>query len=176
MHLNNWPQVVNYLMFPFILLFAFRIMTLQHIFVAAVLGYQLSMGVSCPHECKCTEAQLHVRCRSREIPRNIPPSTKRLTLDGIDLEHIPKFAFSSLRNLTYLSIEGYKINELINDTFFGLSSLEVLNMIETRTQFIHQGAFSNLPAIRNISFRNNHDIGFKTFGDSLSTAYVIALH
>ena len=130
-------------------------------------GYQLSIGVSCPHECTCTEAQLHVRCHSNEIPRNIPPSTKKLSLNGLNMDHIPKFALGSLRNLTYLSIEGGNINELINDTFFGLSSLEVLNIVETRTQFIQQDAFSNLPAIRNISFKNNHDIGFKTFGDSL---------
>ena len=142
-------------------------MALQRIFVAVVLGYQLSIGVSCPNECTCTEAQLHVRCHSKDIPRNIPPSTKMLTLDGLNLEYIPKFSFSSLRNLTYLTIEGDTISELLNDTFFGLCSLEVLNMIDTNTHIIHQDAFSNLPAIRNISFRNNHDIGFKTFGDSV---------
>ena len=141
---------------------------MRHIFVALVLaGYQLSIGVSCPHECTCTEAQLHVRCHSNEIPRNIPPSTKKLSLNGLNMDHIPKFAFGSLRNLTYLSIEGGNINVLINDTFFGLSSLEVLNIVETHTLSIQKDAFSNLPAIRNISFKNNHDIGFKTFGDSL---------
>ena len=135
--------------------------------VTLLFFYQLTIGASCPHECICDEVQLDVQCNSQDIPRLIPPSTKRLTLDGLNLDYIPMFAFSSLSNLTYLSIEGDRIRELKNDTFFGLFSLENLNMTQTRTDIIHPDTFSHLRSIRYISFAYNQGIGLKTFGDSL---------
>ena len=139
----------------------------QSTIVTLLFIYQLSIGASCPPECICDEIRLSVKCHSQEIPRLIPPSTKRLTLDGLNIEYIPKFAFSGLRNLIYLSIEGDTIRELLNDTFFGLSSLETLNMMYTLTAIIHPDTFSHLPSIRYISLTHNQEIGLKTFGDSL---------
>ncbi|KAI1731910.1 leucine rich repeat domain-containing protein [Ditylenchus destructor] len=81
----------------------------------------------CPPLCACTETTVDCHDRGlKQIPLNLPSTTTELRLEGNRIAFIPNHAFRNLRNLVRLDLSKNVIQDITEDAFFGLSSLNTL--------------------------------------------------
>ena len=68
---------------------------------------------------------------------------------------IPPYAFSDLKNLESLALNNNLIQEITNETFYGLLSLTELRLGQNNISSISKDAFSWNDDLRTVDLRNN---------------------
>lgn len=98
-----------------------------------------------------------------KMPRSISSMTKLRTLQvsnqrvSIQAQFvIPKRIFLNLQNLGFLYMHKNRIPHVTNETFAGLSALEILDMTSCSTTFIAENAFQELISLKKLFLSGNN--------------------
>ena len=109
-------------------------------------------------------------CGLTQVPTDIPPTAKEVSLYFNDINEIPYGAFSHLTQCTFLSLQNNKLSHLASGMFDGLRALQVLVLssnyiakIETET-FLHLTSCTwlSLKENRLITIRSNMFVGLQS--------------
>jgi len=141
-------------------------------------------AIACPKECRCERDGYLVDCsntRLNNIPSILPAHVRELMLDGnnitflerdnfvsrglIELEMISAVfckirrmklgAFNGLTKLTYLSLNGNEISEIIPGVFENMNNLEFLYLGNNSIEHLYSDVFSGLVNLKNLSLEGN---------------------
>lgn len=87
--------------------------------------------VKCRRGCKCerNSGWYIVNCTNfnlKRLPRNLPPKTTHLNLDGNQLTKLEADSFATLPDLRYLSVRRNAITDVDKNAFNGVPKLEVM--------------------------------------------------
>jgi len=142
-------------------------------------------AIACPEECRCERDGYLVDCsntRLNNIPSILITHVRQLVLDGnnitflerdnffsrglIELEMISAVfckirrmklgAFNGLTKLTYLSLKGNEISEIIPGVFENMNSLEFLYLGNNSIEHLYSEVFSGLVNLKNLSLEGNN--------------------
>lgn len=113
---------------------------------------------TCPKKCTCRWNFTMISCEHQElydIPSGIPNVVKQLFLGYNKLTVIESDSFSTLNNLTRLSLLNNRITELKNSSFSGLRHLKYLTLRKNKLRTISRDAFQDLVSLQNLYLTDN---------------------
>uniref|UniRef100_A0A3Q3WL80 EGF-like domain-containing protein n=1 Tax=Mola mola TaxID=94237 RepID=A0A3Q3WL80_MOLML len=141
-----------------------------------------TLSSNCPKDCSCLipDSILCYQRRSSTIPREVPPSTKKLFLfsngievltsedfDGMDslemldlsqnkLTELPERVFEHLTSLRNLDLSSNQITHISEECFQGMALLERLYLYSNQIETIHPAAFNGLEYLLELKLQGNH--------------------
>lgn len=99
---------------------------------------------ACPSECECSDTKVNCQYKFLDrVPKNIPPNTTELLLDGNIITSITKQDFHGLNDLYSLTLTSNKISYIGLGTFDKMN-LTMLQMNDNNVSIIHKSMFQNL--------------------------------
>ncbi|XP_052772750.1 protein slit-like isoform X2 [Mya arenaria] len=141
------------------------------IYVACVLCsfVDLARGVTCPLECTCTRSRMDCSFKHiRSIPTPIPPSIKKLDLQGNEISIIKTNDFKGLRHLRSLNLMKNQIQTIERGAFDDLSAMKRLRLDRNQLKHIPDLLFANMPDLQrlDLSFNRIKSVGKRTLTGS----------
>ncbi|XP_033099252.1 nephrocan-like [Anneissia japonica] len=111
----------------------------------------------CPAKCECDNIYQSLECSNvdiLEIPKNIPNSTRFISITNTQISEIKRLAFFSLHSLRMISLENNLINTVSNDCFNTSKKLRKLNLNGNRLLTFPEALFG-LKRINEIHLQGN---------------------
>ena len=120
-----------------------------------------AMTTSCPVGCTCNLASNIITCKAvssmASIVSEIPQGTHQIHIEGGSLQKLDETDFSSLKatQLLEFSITGSQLNEIQDNVFRTLSSLQKLDLSNNNIYSLTQNAFSGLSYLHGLDLSHN---------------------
>lgn len=116
--------------------------------------------VKCRRGCKCerNSGWYIVNCTNfnlKRLPRNLPPKTTHLNLDGNQLTKLEADSFATLPDLRYLSVRRNAITDVDKNAFNGVPKLEVIDLGGNALTFLASDTFKYLRRLKELHLSNN---------------------
>ena len=136
-------------------------------------------NVICPANCSCLsvdnprisgeaiEGGLHVECRTRMVPTDLPNNTTQLVLLNLQLRDFPSQSLAYLSQLKRLTIRDGSVWRLKNDSFVGLNQLTYLYVNNVDLRQIDIDTFSPLRSILVLDMSHNTQLTIRIMTDAL---------
>ncbi|XP_078514113.1 matrix-remodeling-associated protein 5 [Lissotriton helveticus] len=122
----------------------------------------LSLGfpqttLSCPHPCACyVQTEVHCTFRSlAAVPARIPKHVERMNLGFNSINSLSENSFAGLSKLELLMIHGNEIHAIPNGVFRDLSSLQVFKMSYNKLNVITGQTFQGLSGLMRLHIDHN---------------------
>ncbi|XP_026679314.1 toll-like receptor 7 [Diaphorina citri] len=118
--------------------------------------------MTCPKNCSCFHDQNWntnvVDCSEQQIstvPPRIPMDATHVYLDGNTFKTIPNHVFIGRKNMLSLYVNNSQIEVILNQTFNGLSSLQVLHLENNLITHFYGYEFDNLEKLSELYLQEN---------------------
>ncbi|XP_069060717.1 matrix-remodeling-associated protein 5 isoform X1 [Pleurodeles waltl] len=112
---------------------------------------------SCPHPCACyVQTEVHCTFRSlAAVPARIPKHVERINLGFNSINSLSENSFAGLSKLELLMIHGNEIHAIPNGVFRDLSSLQVFKMSYNKLKVITSQTFQGLSGLMRLHIDHN---------------------
>lgn len=125
--------------------------------------YACDCKMECPNACTCYHDQgwtANVVDCSRagyetQLPDQIPMDATQIYLDGNDLRELSSHAFIGRKKLRILFLNNSNVEIIHNRTFYGLKSLEILQLNHNVIRELNGHEFHGLEMLRELYLHNN---------------------
>ena len=95
------------------------------------------------------------QCGLTQVPKDIPPTAKKVYLHLNKIKTINKGAFSYLTHCTFLNLQNNELTHLRRGMFDGLQALEQLVLSSNSIETIEKGSFLHLTSCTWLSLNEN---------------------
>ncbi|XP_007535339.1 leucine-rich repeat-containing protein 52 [Erinaceus europaeus] len=120
------------------------------------LGMGFVSGSGCPTSCQCqTQEVICLGAGLSEYPRDLPLSTRWLTLAHNSLTFLPALDLGLLSDLVSLDCSHNRLREVLDYTFVGVSRLLYLDLSCNVLAVVAPGAFSPLAGLLQLNLSHN---------------------
>ncbi|XP_077336941.1 matrix-remodeling-associated protein 5 [Lithobates pipiens] len=113
--------------------------------------------LSCPHPCACyVNTEVHCTFRSlATVPTRIPKHVERINLGFNSIQSIPENSFVGLSKLEMLLIHSNDVQSIPNGAFRDLNSLQVFKMSYNKLKVITSHTFHGLSSLTRLHIDHN---------------------
>lgn len=113
--------------------------------------------LSCPHPCACyVNTEVHCTFRSlATVPTRIPKHVERINLGFNSIQSIPENSFVGLSKLEMLLIHSNDVQNIPNGAFRDLNSLQVFKMSYNKLKVITSHTFHGLSSLTRLHIDHN---------------------
>ncbi|KAM5181405.1 matrix-remodeling-associated protein 5 [Mantella aurantiaca] len=113
--------------------------------------------LSCPHPCACyVNTEVHCTFRSlATVPTRIPKHVERINLGFNSIQSIPENSFAGLSKLEMLLIHSNDVQNIPNGAFKDLNSLQVFKMSYNKLKVITSHTFHGLSGLTRLHVDHN---------------------
>ncbi|ELU03958.1 hypothetical protein CAPTEDRAFT_213852, partial [Capitella teleta] len=115
-------------------------------------------GTTCPNKCKCSANFATISCQHQQlsqIPDGIPIQAHQLYLGYNLITRLPENSFSTLVNLTEISLKNNELVEIQAGAFSGLARLKYLYLTQNSLKLIGDRAFDGLVSLQQLHLQQN---------------------
>ncbi|ELT87013.1 hypothetical protein CAPTEDRAFT_75795, partial [Capitella teleta] len=112
----------------------------------------------CPNKCKCSANFATISCQHQQlsqIPDGIPIQAHQLYLGYNLITRLPENSFSTLVNLTEISLKNNELVEIQAGAFSGLARLKYLYLTQNSLKLIGDRAFDGLVSLQQLHLQQN---------------------